>query len=118
MKTLLLRWILMALGIMLVAWLVPGITITGFKSALIVVVIMALVNAFIKPIVAFISLPLNILTLGIFGIIVNALLFMLVAKFAPGFEIDGFWSALIGAIAAAFFVPLTLKLIDEDKSNK
>ncbi len=115
MKKLILSWILMALGIMLIAWLVPGITITGFKAALIVVVIMALVNALIKPIVSFISLPLNIITLGLFGIVINALLFMLVAKFAPGFEIDGFWSALIGAIAASILVPLSLKLIGEDK---
>ncbi len=117
MKKLLLSWILMALGIMLVAWLVPGIRITGFGAALVVVVVIALVNALIKPIVSFISLPLNILTLGLFGIVINALLFMLVAKFAPGFEIDGFWSALIGAIAASFFVPLTLKLMGEDKKN-
>ncbi len=115
MKNLILRWILMALGIMLVAWLVPGISITGFKAALIVVVVMALVNALIKPIVSFISLPLNVITLGLFGIVINALLFMLVAKFAPGFEIDGFWSALIGAIAASFFVPLALKLIPDEK---
>ena len=115
MKKLILSWILMALGIMLIAWLIPGITITGFKAALIVVVIMALVNALIKPIISLISLPLNIITLGLFGVIVNALLFMLVAKFAPGFEIDGFLSALIGAIAASILVPLALKLVGDDK---
>lgn len=115
MKKLILTWILMALAIMLVAYLVPGIQITGFGAALVVVCVMALVNALIKPIVTFISLPLNIITLGLFGIVINALLFMLVAYFAPGFEIDGFWSALIGAIAASFFVPLILKLIGEDK---
>ena len=117
MKNLILTWILMALVIMLVAWLVPGITITGIKAALIVVIVMALVNALIKPIVSFITLPLNVLTLGLFGVVVNALLFMLVAKFAPGFEIDGFWSALIGAIAASIFVPLSLKLIPDSKKE-
>ena len=117
MKKLILTWLLMALAIMFVAWLVPGISITGIKAALIVVIIMALVNALIKPILTFISLPLNILTLGLFGIIINALLFMLVAKFAPGFEIDGFWSALIGAVAASIFVPLILKLIKDDKKE-
>ncbi len=115
MKKIILSWILMAVGIMLVAWLVPGISITGFWAALVVVLVMALVNALIKPIVTFIALPLNILTLGLFSIVVNALLFMLVAKFSPGFEIANFWSALIGAIVASIFVPLSLKLLGEDK---
>ena len=115
MKKLLLTWILMALAIMAVAYFVPGIHITGFGAALVVVCVIALVNAFIKPIVNFISLPLNVLTVGLFGIVINALLFMLVAYFAPGFQIDSFWSALIGAIVASIFVPLILKLIGEDK---
>lgn len=118
MKKLILRWILAAVAIMLVAWIIPGISITGFKSAMGVVIVMALVNSVIKPVVKFISLPLNILTLGIFGVIVNALLFMLVAKFAPGFQIDGFWSALFGAGLTGIILPWFQKLTGEDEKKE
>lgn len=108
------RWILFALLIMLIAWVIPGITITGFISALIVVVILSIVNVLIRPIVQFISLPLNVLTLGIFSLIINALLFLLVAKFSPGFQIDGFWSGFFGALILSIMTPL----IDKIKVSK
>lgn len=108
------RWILFALLIMLIAWIIPGITITGFVSALIVVVILSIVNVLIRPIVQFVSLPLNVLTLGIFSLIINALLFLLVAKFSPGFQIDGFWSGFFGALILSIMTPL----IDKIKASK
>ncbi len=105
-----LKWILFALLIMGIAWLIPGITITGFLSALIVVVVMSIINLLIKPILMFISLPLNVLTLGIFSLVINALLFLLIAKFSPGFQIDGFWSGFWGAIILSIFMPLIDKI--------
>ncbi len=107
---LILKWVILALIIMLIAWLIPGITISGFVSALIVVAILGLVNIFIRPIVQFISLPLNILTLGLFSLIINALLFILVAKFSPGFQIEGFWSGFFGALILSIASTLTDKI--------
>ena len=104
------KWILFALLIMLIAWFIPGITITGFISALIVVVVLSIVNLLIRPIVQFISLPLNVLTLGVFSLIINALLFLLVAKFSPGFQIDGFWSGFFGALILSIMTPLIDKI--------
>lgn len=104
------KWILLALLIMLIAWIIPGITITGFVSALIVVVVMSIVNVLIRPIVEFISLPINVLTLGIFSLIINALLFLLVAKFSPGFQIDGFWNGFFGALILSVMAPLIDKI--------
>ena len=104
------KWILFALLIMLIAWLIPGITITGFISALIVVIVLSIVNLLIRPIVEFISLPLNFITLGIFSLILNALLFLLVAKFSPGFQIDGFWSGFFGALILSIFTPIIDKI--------
>lgn len=95
---LLLRWFLYALAVMLVGWLIPGITVSNIVSALIICVIMALINIFIRPLVTFITLPINLLTLGLFGVIINALLFLLAGYFAPGVEIDGFLSALLGSL--------------------
>ena len=87
---------------MFVGWLVPGIEVGSLQSTLIICVIMALINIFIRPLVTFITLPINLLTLGLFGIVINALLFMLAGYFAPGIAIEGFWSALLGSIVLSF----------------
>lgn len=92
------KWLALAISIMFVGWIVPGITVSGFATALITSVVVALVNIVIKPILIFLTLPINILTLGIFVLVINALLFMFVAYLVPGIEIDGFWSAFMGAI--------------------
>ena len=99
---LLLRWILFALAIMFTAWLIPGIEVDGFKSALLVVVIMALINIFITPLLVLITLPINLLTLGLFIFVINALLLLLLGRIAPGFEVDGFLSAFLGSVVISF----------------
>ena len=99
---LLVRWILFTLAIMFTAWLVPGIEIENFQSAMLVTVIIALINIFIRPLIVFITLPINILTLGLFTLVINALLLMLAGYLAPGFEVDGFISAFLGSVIMAF----------------
>lgn len=98
MFVLFLKWVGLALAMMFVGWIVPGITISNFVTALIAAAVIALVNIFIKPILVFLTLPINILTLGIFILVINALLFMFVAYLVPGVEVNGFWSAFIGAL--------------------
>jgi len=95
---LLIKWVVLALSIMFVGWIIPGISISSFFTALIAGIVIALVNVFIKPILIFLTLPINILTLGIFILVINAILFMFVAYIVPGVEVDGFWSAFWGAI--------------------
>lgn len=95
---LLLKWLALALSIMFVGWIIPGITISSFLVALLASVVIALVNVVIKPVLVFLTLPINILTLGLFVLVINALLFMFVAYLIPGVEVDGFWSAFWGAI--------------------
>ena len=99
---LLLRWVLFALAIMFTAWLIPGIEVDGFKSAMLVVVIMALINIFIKPLIVLITLPINLITLGLFIFVINAALLLLLGRIAPGFEVDGFLSALLGSFVISF----------------
>lgn len=99
---LLVRWILFTLAIIFVAWLVPGISVDNFQSAMLVTVIIALINIFIRPLIQLVTLPINILTLGIFGLIVNAFLFMLAGYLAPGFEVESFLSAFLGSIVLSF----------------
>ena len=93
-----LKWIGYALAVMFIAWIIPGISVSGFWSALLVAIVLGLINTFIKPVLMFISLPINFLTLGIFTLVINGLLMLLASYVTPGFQVDGFWSALIGAI--------------------
>lgn len=95
---LLLKWLALALAIMFVGWIIPGITISSFMTALVASAVIALVNIFIKPVLVFLTLPINIITLGLFILVINALLFMFVAYLVPGVEVDGFWSAFWGAV--------------------
>lgn len=104
------KWILLTLLIMLIAAIVPGITVSGFLSAALVVAVIGLVNLFVRPMAEFISVPLNFLTIGLFSLVVNALLFLLVAKLSPGFSIDGFWSGFAGAFILSVFAPLIDKI--------
>lgn len=98
MLMMLLRFIGFALIIMFTAWIVPGIQVEDFKWAFIVGIVISLINLFIKPILIFITLPINILTLGLFTLVINALLLIFAAYLVPGFHIDGFLSALLGSI--------------------
>lgn len=100
---LILRWILLALALLAVAAIVPGITITGFGTALIVALVIGLINIFIRPIVEILTLPINILTLGLFTFIINALLLWLTAAIVNGFDIAGFFAALLGSILLSIF---------------
>lgn len=94
----LVRWICFALALIFTAWLIPGIEISSIWAAMLACVIIALINAFVKPIIQIITLPINILTIGIFSLVINALLFMLAGWITPGIEVEGFLSALLGSI--------------------
>ncbi len=98
-----LRWLLYTLALIFTSWVIPGIEVSSFLNAMFVVVIIALINTFIKPFLQIITLPINILTLGLFSLVINALLLMLAGYITPGFEVEGFLSALIGSIVLSLF---------------
>ncbi len=108
----LLRWIAFALVIMFTAWIIPGISVENFWAALIVAVVLGIINAFIKPALQLVTLPINVLTLGIFGLILNALLLMFAGWVSPGFEVDGFLSAFFGSIVISL-LSLGINMIDK-----
>ncbi len=95
---LILRWIINAGTLLLLAYYLPGITVSGWYAALIAALILGLVNAVIKPVLVILTLPVNILTLGLFTFVINALLFWFVASFVDGFFVAGFWPAFWGAL--------------------
>ena len=80
-----------------------GNEVDNFISAMFVCIIIALINTFIKPLLQLITLPINILTLGLFSLVINALMLMLAGWIAPGFEVEGFLSALFGSLLLSLF---------------
>ncbi len=94
------HWIITAVAIGIAAYLIPGIEVT-LVGALVLAVVLGIINAFLKPIISLLTLPLNVLTLGLFSLVVNALLIMLAGMLVPGFTVDGFWPAFFFAIVVA-----------------
>lgn len=103
MMNVVVRWIIYALLIIFVSWIIPGIEVDNFLSAMFVCIILALVNAFVKPLLQIITLPVTILTMGLFTLVINALMFMLAGWITPGFEVEGFLSALLGSLLLSLF---------------
>ncbi|KAB0607863.1 MULTISPECIES: phage holin family protein [Castellaniella] len=95
---LLLVWILNAVALLVVAYILPGITVASFGSALIAALVLGLLNAVVKPLLILLTLPLTIVTLGLFLLVLNALVFWFAGSILKGFQVDGFWWAVIGAI--------------------
>lgn len=93
-----LRWLVYALGIILVAYLIPGIEVSGLYAALVTVLILGLINVFIRPLLVLLTLPVNILSLGLFTFIINALLLWFASTIVRGFEVSGLGAALWAVI--------------------
>lgn len=93
--------LLSALAVAITAYLIPSVTIDGYMTAIVVAVVLAIVNSTIGPLLKIITLPLNILTLGMISLIINVLMVLLVARLVPGFSISGFWIALVFAVVLA-----------------
>lgn len=91
----LLNWLVSAAAVGITAYLLPGISLSGFFAALVTALILGLINAFIRPVLILLTLPLNILTLGLLTFVINALLVLLTAAIVPGFMVAGFWWALL-----------------------
>ena len=94
----LLTWLATAVSLLITAFIVPGITIISFSSAMVGAAVLGLVNAVIKPILILFTLPLTILTLGLFLLVVNAIALGLVGYLTPGLTIAGFFPAMFGSI--------------------
>lgn len=109
---LLLRWVLNTLILMLVGYLTPGISIASFWTALIASAIFGIINAIIRPIILILTLPINILTLGLFTLVINALMFWLLGTIVKGFDVQNFTSAFMGALIYCIIV-MIVNLIDQ-----
>ena len=98
MLKLLVVWLINALALLTVAYVMPGIAVADIWAAMIAAVVLGLVNAVIRPVLVLLTLPVTILTLGLFIFVINGLLFWFVGSFIQGFVVSGFWVGVFGAI--------------------
>ncbi|ALM85243.1 MULTISPECIES: phage holin family protein [Alcaligenaceae] len=109
--TLILVWILNAVALLIVAYLLPGIAVASFGSALIAALVLGLLNMLVKPVLVLLTLPITIVTLGLFLIVLNALLFWFAGSILKGFQVNGFWWAVIGAVLYSIISGLLSMLV-------
>lgn len=119
---LLTRWFLIALSLLVAAWIVPGVEITTLYIALIAAALLGVVNLIVRPVLILLTLPINILTLGLFILVINGLLFWFIASFVDGFNVAGFGSAFLGAVTVSVVSFLGNKLLarqnQEDQGSR
>lgn len=91
-------WVLSAAAVYLTAWLLPGVNVSGFGRALVVALVIGLLNALVRPVLVVLTLPVTVLTLGLFLLVINASMLGLAAWLLEGFSVAGFGSALLGSL--------------------
>jgi putative membrane protein len=112
---LLLRILITAGLVLLIAHFMPGVHVASFTTALIVAIVLGLLNIFIKPILVILTLPVTILTLGLFLLVINALIILLCTNIVGGFHVDSFWTALIFSIVLSLLQSIMNGILGEGK---
>jgi len=121
---LLVRWLISALALFVAALVVPGITVSGsaWIAYAVMALVLGLVNAFIRPLLRLLTCPLIILTLGLFTLVINALMLLLASKIAQalgiGFHVAGFWPAFLGALIVSVVTMLLSLFAKDDKDSR
>jgi len=108
---LLLHWVLNAIALLIVAHVVPGVSVSDPVAALVAAVLLGLANAVIRPILILLTLPVTILTLGLFLLVINGLLFWAVSAVMTGFEVHGLWAGVLGALVYSLLTALLSLLV-------
>lgn len=93
-----LHWLVATVAVMVAAYVLPGVTVDSMLTAFIVAVVLGLLNALVRPLLIILTLPVNILTLGLFTFVINAAMILLAARLVSGFHVDGFWWALLFSV--------------------
>lgn len=114
MKGIFLRWLIQTVAILFAAYVFKGIDVTGFVPALAAAAILGILNAFLRPLLLLLTLPINILSLGLFTFVINALLLKIASLVIDGFTVQGFWAAFLGALFISFVSALLSLLVRDD----
>ena len=92
------RLLIYTCAVLITAWLLPGVNVENFGTAVMVAIALAILNTFIRPVLIFLTIPVTIVTLGLFLLVINALIIVLIGHIVPGFTVDGFWWALLFSV--------------------
>jgi len=109
-----LRLLLSALAVILLANILPGVEVRAFGSAVLVALVLSLLNLIVKPILVILTLPVTILTLGLFLLVINALIILLASSLVSGFSVDGFWQALLFSLLLSVLESVLFAFLKED----
>jgi putative membrane protein len=118
MTGLLLRWLILTAAILAAAYLLIGIEVRDFLSAFMAAAVLGILNAVLRPLLILLTLPLNILSLGLFTFVINAFLLKMASGLIPGFEVHGFWTALAGALIITLVSGLLNALIGKEQGRR
>jgi putative membrane protein len=116
--TIIFRLLFNALGLIIIAEYIDGISVTGFYPALITVLVLGILNVIVKPILLILTLPITIVTLGLFAFVINAGLFLFAGSFIDGFEVESFWYALLGSLLMSVVSAIGNRWINGKKATK
>lgn len=117
MKFLIIRWLILTFAITIASYLIEGIRISGFFSAVFTAALLGILNTFLRPILLILTLPFNVLTLGLFTFVINAFLLMMASGVIPGFEVSGFFPAILGALIISIINWILNTLIRDISEN-
>lgn len=113
----LIRILTTTLAILLVTKLMPGVSVDGVMTAVILALVLSVLNVFVKPVLIFFTLPITIFTLGLFLLVINALIILIAANLVNGFHVTGFWSALFFSIILSLVVSIFDKINEKEKQR-
>ena len=116
MNGLMLRWLILTVAIMITSYLIKGIVVNGFFAAFFAAAVLGILNAFFRPIALILTLPINIMSLGLFTFIINAIMLKMASSIIPGFWVHGFWAAVLGAFLVSI-ISWVLNSFVNDKGN-
>jgi len=109
---LLIRILVTSLLVMLIAYFMNGVSVNGFKAAIIVSVVLGLLNIFVKPVLVLFTLPVTVITLGLFLLVINAVIILLCDNLVSGFNVDSFWTALLFSVVLSISESVVFKLTE------
>lgn len=112
-----LRILLSALAVLLLANILPNVTVDSYISAIIVAIVLSLLNFIVKPILIILTLPVTIITFGLFLLIINAIIILLASELIEGFQVNGIWWALLFSLLLSFLQSILFSFLKEDKKN-
>lgn len=111
-----LRMLLSALAVLLLANILPGVSVESYWVAVLVAVVLSLLNLIVKPLLVILTLPVTLVTLGLFLLVINAVIILLASNLVTGFSVDGFWTALLFSLLLSLLQAILFAFLKEDKA--